>query len=75
MTTFPEFYLSLNSHMFLVQINEKKFEIFPPNQLDWKFTLIQLDENKWQVHGIRDLDFDEFVTLYTKNNGDWIPLN
>lgn len=74
-TSFPEYFASLYSHMMLIPETDEKcnkvFFVMPPNQMDWRFTLTQINDNEWQVYAIREYDFGfespwEYTTYYKR---------
>lgn len=78
MSSFPEYFASLYSHMTLIPGNDdqdnKVFFVIPPNQMDWRFKLTELnkDTNEWEVHAIREYDFGfqspwEYTVYYKRD--------
>ncbi len=85
---FPTYFASLYPHMVLVEETvpetvteissrgpDKVFLMIPPNQMDWHFTLTNICEDEWEVHGMREYDFGfdtpwEYKVIYK-----WDSLN
>ncbi len=71
---FPEWYHEQgNSYMFLHEISPTVYNIMPPSQRDWFYTLTKLEEKKWLLEGVKDDPFEEkikYVYIYTKT-GKW----
>jgi len=61
MISFPEYFASLYRHMTLFPENDdvdnKVFFVIPPNQMDWRFKLTELNKNEWEVYAVREYDF------------------
>lgn len=77
MTSFPEYFASLYSHMMLIPENDDKnnkvFLVIPPNQMDWHFKLTEINKNEWEVYAIREYDFVftspwEYTIYYKRDN-------
>jgi hypothetical protein len=76
MADFPTFYWEFNSHMALIKVNKKVYSLFPPNQLDWFYTLTMIGHDLWNVSGIKDdhLWGEEKININYRFDGmRWIP--
>jgi hypothetical protein len=79
---FPKYFSSLNEHMMLVPSDsESCFQLVPPNQNDWHFTLIKFGNNRWVVHGKKEPDFNSDVTKtmtvyrYISKKNSWVCMS
>jgi hypothetical protein len=77
---FASYFASMYSHMTLIEENETKYLLIPPNQMDWHFTLTKLSDDEWEVFALREYDFifDEpwkYTITYTKVNNNWTVKN
>lgn len=80
MSTFPEFFHSvMTSHMYLIELNENIFEIIPPNQCDWKYTLYKINNDTWKVAGKKHDIYNQipqYINLLykkdDKNHNNWV---
>lgn len=69
---FPEWFHSVNSHMFLSNISETSHSLMPPNQRDWMYTLDKVNDLKWFVHGEKNDDYiEEIKRVYVYIKKKW----
>jgi hypothetical protein len=61
MISFPEYFQSLNSHMFMLSNDDGTVQLIPPNQQDWSYTLYQDCDDSWVVIGENDWDTRKMV--------------
>lgn len=61
--------MSMYSHMFLIKIDNCKYEVLPPNQLDWHFTVTKINDKIWHVHGVKEIC--EINNLYRWDENAW----
>jgi hypothetical protein len=62
--------------MFMLSNEDDKYSLYPPNQLDWFYTLSKISETKWNVKGYKDDIFDlagpqEVDYNYVLVDGHW----
>jgi hypothetical protein len=86
--SFPEYFASMYRHMMLIpendDANNKVFFVIPPNQMDWRFKLTELNTNEWEVYAIREYDFGfespwEYTVYYKRDTSvfthGWMSVN
>jgi hypothetical protein len=70
MQSFPEYFHSLNDHMFMFVNDDGTVQLIPPNQQDWSYTLQQENEDTWYVIGENDWDTKKLVARNVGNT--WV---
>lgn len=79
MDTFPTFYWKQNPHMYLVKLSENVYNLIPPNQCDWNYTIRKITDQMWQVNGFKDDLFEDVVDYeditYEFVNKKWIRID
>lgn len=72
---FPTFYQRLNAHMVLIpNDNMTQYQLCPPNQCDWMYTLSKISNTRWRVIGHKEDLFDmsqDIDYIYENMNGVW----
>jgi hypothetical protein len=76
---FPIYFSSLYDHMVLIPSEcNTYFNLMPPNQNDWQFTLTKIGDNKWVVHGVKEpcftSDTTEVIKIYEYVNDAWVCI-
>ena len=61
MQSFPEYFHSLNDHMFMLHTDDGTVQLIPPNQQDWSYTLYKEGEDLWIVIGENDWDTKKWL--------------
>ena len=79
-TTFPDFFWSMYEHMILIQLSETQFELVPPNQSDWFWTLTKVSDTEWKVYGTKDDfyygDYPQNRSMtYFKAHNEWCLID
>lgn len=54
MQSFPEYFLSANSHMVLIDEGDDRYTMSPPNQCDWNYTIERAPDDSWNVRGVKN---------------------
>jgi hypothetical protein len=75
-TDFLSWFRDLNSHMFLIKNSSTNYCLFPPNQSDWKYNITELENNIWNVKGVKvdiySMDMDnEIDHIYKYIDNEW----
>jgi hypothetical protein len=76
MTDFLEWFQEMNSHMILIG-EGNNYNMMPPNQCDWMYTITRIDDKTWDVKGIKNDVFAfgpeemHIIYKYSTNNRYW----
>ena len=52
---FPEYFSQgWHSHLFLIEVDNTTYGLYPPNQCDWFYNLKRINDYEWDVSGHKD---------------------
>jgi hypothetical protein len=69
---FPNYFWSMNDHMFLIEVSETVYTLMPPNQADWFYTIKKISDTEWNVSGSKTEDPETINYNYEFINNRWL---